>query len=226
MMKSESLKLSSLSETHCEILRHSSNTMPVIWVVEEKGVRTVVKDFSNSKFFYRNTVGRFLIWRERRAYESLKDLKGIPACYGVIDGLALALEEIPSRPLKKHNKNIKLSDTFFDDLKNIVDSFHKRGLAHCDLKNGANVLVGHDGRPYIVDWSASISEKECRFFPLNRIYLRFVMDDYFAIIKLKMRYAPETLTPEEKRKYAQLSHIERGVRSIRDRLRKILKKIV
>jgi len=222
----ESLKLSSLSETHCEILRHSSNTRPVLWVVEEKGERTVVKDFSNSKFFYRNIIGRFLIWRERKAYETLKDLKGIPTCYGVIDGLALALEEIPSRPLKKHNKEMKLPETFFDDLKNIVDSFHKRGLAHCDLKNGANVLVGHDGRPYIVDWSASISEKECRFFPLNRIYLRFVLDDYFAVIKLKMRYAPETLTLEEKTQYAHRSHVERGIRVIRDSLRKILMKIV
>jgi RIO-like serine/threonine protein kinase len=222
----ESLKLSGLTENHCEILRHSSNTRPVIWVVEEKGVRAVVKDFSNSKFFYRNIIGRFLIWRERRAYETLKGLKGIPTYYGVIDGLALALEEIPSRPLKKHNKNIKLSDSFFDDLKNIIDSFHKRGLAHCDLKNGANVLVGHDGRPYIVDWSASISEKECRFFPMNRIYLRFVLDDYFAIIKLKMRYAPETLTLTEEREYAQRSHMERGVRVVRDRLRKTLKKIV
>ena len=222
----ESLKLSSLTENHCEVLRHSSNTRPVIWVVEENRVRTVLKDFSNSKFFYRNIIGRFLIWRERRAYETLKGLKGIPTYYGVIDGLALALEEIPSRPLKKHNKNIKLSDSFFDNLKNIIDSFHKRGLAHCDLKNGANVLVGHDGRPYIVDWSASISKKECRFFPLNRIYLRFVLDDYFAIIKLKMRYAPETLSPEEERQYAYQSHVERGVRVIRDSLRKILMKIV
>jgi len=222
----EFLKLSSLIETHCGVLRHSSNTRPVIWVIEEKGVRAIVKDFSNNRFLYRNIIGKFLIWRERRAYKTLKGLKGIPACYGVIDGLALILEEIPSRPLKKHNKNIKLSDTFFDELKNIVDSFHKRGLAHCDLKNGANVLVGRDGRPYIVDWSASISEKEFRFFPLNRIYLRFVLDDRFAIIKLKMRYAPETLTLEEKRQYAQQSPMERGVRGIRDRLRKILKKII
>lgn len=222
----EFLKLSSLPENHCGILRHSSNTRPVIWIVEENGVRVVVKDFSNSKFLYRNIIGRFLIWRESKAYKKLQGLKGVPTCYGVIDGLALALEEIPSQPLKKHNKNIKLPGTFFDDLKNIVDSFHNRGFAHCDLKNGANVLVGHNGLPYIVDWSASVSEKECRFFPLNRIYLRFVLDDYFAIIKLKMRYVPETLTLEEKREYAQRSHMERGIRVIRDRLRKIFKKIV
>lgn len=222
----ETLKLSSLPENHCGILRHSSNTRPVIWVVEENGVRVIVKDFSNSKFLYRNIIGRFLIWRESKTYKKLQGLIGVPTCYGVIDGLALALEEIPSQPLKKHNKNIKLPGTFFDDLKNIVDSFHRRGLAHCDLKNGANVLVGHNGLPYIVDWGASISEKEFKFFPLNRIYLRFVLDDYFAIIKLKMRYVPETLTLEEKRQYAQRSHMERGVRGIRDRLRKIFKKIV
>jgi hypothetical protein len=61
---------------------------------------------------------------------------------------------------------------------------------------------------------------------MNRIYLRFVLDDYFAIIKLKMRYASETLTLTEKREYAQRSRMERGVRVVRDRLRKTLKKIV
>ena len=222
----ESLKRSRLTKDHCNILRHSSNTRPMVWGIEEKGKRVVVKDFSYSKFFYRNIIGRFLIWRERRAYKQLEGIKGIPTYYGVIDGLALALEEIPSRPLKKHNKDMKLSETFFDELKDIVDTFHRRGLAHCDLKNGANVLVGRDGRPYIVDWSASISEKEFRFFPLNRIYLRFLLDDYFAIIKLKMRYTPETLTLEEKIEYAQRSHMERGVRVIRDKLRDVLKKIV
>ncbi|RLB85934.1 MAG: hypothetical protein DRH24_00385 [Deltaproteobacteria bacterium] len=226
MINLESLKLSSLPENHCGILRHSSNTRPVIWTIEENGVRVVLKDFSNSKFFYRNIIGRFLIWREHKAYKKLQGFIGVPVCYGVIDGLALALEEIPSQPLEKHNKNIKLSRTFFDDLKNIVDSFHRVGLAHSDLKNGANVLVGDDGRPYIVDWSASISQKEFRFFPLNRIYLRFVLDDYFAIIKLKMRYAPETLTLEERRQYAQRSHMEKGIRAVRDRLRKVFKKIV
>lgn len=226
MINLEFLKLSSLPENHCGILRHSSNTRPVIWTIEENGVRVVLKDFSNSKFFYRNIIGRFLIWREHKAYKKLQGLIGVPVCYGVIDGLALALEEIPSQPLEKHNKNIKLSRTFFDDLKNIVDSFHRVGLAHSDLKNGANVLVGDDGRPYIVDWSASISQKEFRFFPLNRIYLRFVLDDYFAIIKLKMRYASETLTLEERRQYAKRSHMEKGIRAIRDRLRKVFKKIV
>ena len=226
MINLESLKLSSLPENHCEIIRQSSNTRPVVRVIEKNGVRVVVKDFSTSKFFYRNIIGRFLIWREHKAYKKLQGLKGVPGCYGVIDGLALVLEEIPSQPLKKRNKNITLSETFFEDLKNIVDSFHKRGLAHSDLKNGANVLVGYNGLPYIVDWSASLSEKECKFFPMNHIYRRFVLDDYFAIIKLKMRYIPETLTPEEKRKYAHQSHTERGVRGIRDKLRKIFMKIV
>ena len=225
-MNLKSFKLSSLPENHCGILRHSSNTRPVIWVVEENGIRVVVKDFSTSKFFYRNIIGRFLIWREHKAYKQLQGLRGVPACYGVINGLALALEEIPSQPLKKRNKNIMLSRNFFDDLENIVDSFHRRGIAHSDLKNGANVLVGYNGLPYIVDWSASLSEKECRFFPMNRIYRRFVLDDYFAIIKLKMRYVPETLTAEEKRRYAHRSHLERGVRGIRDRLRKIFEKVV
>ena len=221
----ESLKLSDLPKSSGGLLRHPSKTRPAIWAVEENGVRAVVKDFSHCKFLYRNIIGRFLIWRESKAYRRLRGLRGVPTLYRVMDGLALVLEEIAGRRLKKNEKNIKLSEAFFDIFEDMVSGFHRRGLAHCDLKNAPNIMVGHDGLPYIVDWAASISEREFRFFPLNLIYRRFVLDDHLAIIKLKLQHLPNALTPEERRRYDHRSNAEKSVRAIRDKLQKTLQKM-
>jgi serine/threonine protein kinase len=222
----DSLRLSDLPKKQCHILRKASSTRPIIWLVEENGVRAVVKDFSGKKFFFRNTIGRFLVWREGKAYKRLKGIKGVPALYRIIDGIALVIEEIPGRTLENLEKEMQLSEEFFDALKHLVDSFHKRGLAHCDLKRAANTMVGHDGLPYIIDWGASISEAEFRLSPLNLIYRRFLLDDYLAIIKLKVRHIPDSVSPEEKTLYTHRSRGENLIRDIRDRLRDFFQKIL
>lgn len=221
----DSLKLSDFPEKQCGILRMASSTRPMIWIVEVNGVRAVVKDFSHNKFFFRNSIGRFLLWREAKAYRRLGNLRGTPTLFRVIDGMALVLEEIPGSNLGSLEHGRGLPDNFFADLKDLVDSFHKTGLSHCDLKRAPNFILGHDGLPYVIDWGASISESEFKLFPLNRIYQRFVMDDYMAIIKLKMRHAPEAVTPEERARYNRRSKAEILVRTVRDWLRDFLQKV-
>jgi serine/threonine protein kinase len=221
----ESLKLCDLPKRQCGILREPSNTRPAIWVVEENGVRAVVKDFSTNKFLFRHTVGRFLVWRERRAYRKLKNFKGVPSLYRVIDGLALVIEEIPASNLEYLEDKVEIPGTFYDALEDLVAGLHKRGMAHCDLKRAPNILFGRDGLPYIIDWGASIDKNEFSFFPFNLIYKRLLVDDNMAIIKLKIRHSPEAVTMEERRRYYRINGRERLLRSIRDRLRGLLQKI-
>jgi RIO-like serine/threonine protein kinase len=220
-----SLKLSDLPQRKVAVLREPSSTRPTLWVVEEDGVRAVIKDYRSNRFIYRNTIGRFLVWRENKAYRRLRGLKGIPTFYRVIDGLALVVEEISGRSLEGVEKETRLSGEFFTALRDLVESVHKRGLAHCDLKRAPNVLIGHDGRPYIVDWSASISQRELRFFPLKLIYQRFVLDDLNGIIKIQLRHHHESISPEEKSRYYQRNRAEKFVRVIRDIIRDFLQRI-
>jgi tRNA A-37 threonylcarbamoyl transferase component Bud32 len=221
----DSLKLSDLPKKQSYVLRKPSTTRPIIWVVEENGLRAVVKDYSTNKFVFRNTVGRFLVWREGKAYKKLKGLRGVPNIYRVMDGLALAIEQIPGRDLKKVTREMQVPETFLGALKDLVNDLHRRGIAHCDLKKATNILMGKDGLPYIIDWGASISEKEFRFPPLNLIYRRFVLDDHMAVIKLKLRYTPPAVTPAENKRYNNRDKAEKHIRIIRDRLRSILQKL-
>jgi serine/threonine protein kinase len=222
----DALKLSDLPTKNCGILRAPSSTRPAIWIVEENGLRAVVKDFSKNRFLFRNTIGRFLIWREKKAYRKLRGITGVPAFYRVIDGLALVTEEIPGRSLENLEKEMKLPDSFFEALTRLVTHIHNKGLAHCDLKRAPNTLLGNDQLPYIIDWAASISEEEFRIPPLGLIYRRFKLDDHMAVIKLKLRHSPETVSPEEAARYNYRSRGERLIRAVRDRLREILQKSV
>ncbi len=207
------------------VVRRPNNTRPGVWVVENEGVRAVVKDYSTCSLLFRNTFGRFLVWREVRVYRKLNHFRGAPEFYGTIDGLALILQEIPGIPLKDVKKDTRLEQGFFDALRDLVGEIQDRGLAHCDLKTKGNILVGLDGRPYIIDWAAAISKHECRFPPLNRIYQRFLQDDYKAVIKHKLFYRSELVTSEEKARYHHRDRQERAIRHIRDRLRRMIQTV-
>ena len=219
------LTLESLPRKSVKILRPPSSTRPTIWLVEANGKRLVVKDFSRNRGFYRNVFGRFLIWREAKAYRRLSGLKGIPRYYGVVEGLALVTEFVEGKTIKQMEKEGTLSPMFFQKFRDVIDSFHKRGLAHCDLKRTPNIIVSPDGQPYVLDWAASVSERECRFYPLNKIYARLLQDDKMALVKMKLRHIPEQVSPEERAMYERRSAAERLLRSIRDKLRHWLQQI-
>jgi len=221
----DSLKLNELPRRQSGVLRGLSSTRPTLWVVEEDGVRAIVKDYSLNRFLYRNIIGRFLIWRESKAYRRLRGLEGTATFYRVIAGLALVIEEVSGRNMEALEKDERLPEDFFKELRALADRIHRRGLAHCDLKRAPNILLGNNGKPYVVDWSASISQREFRFFPFNRIYQRFILDDLNAIIKLQLKLVPDSIDPEEKRRYYHRSKIEKLIRAVRDRGRDFLQKI-
>lgn len=218
----ESLTLSNLPEKQCGILREPTSTRPVIWVVEGNGERAIVKDFSLNGFFFRNIIGRILICREAKVYRKLKGIAGIPAFYRTINGLAIVIEKIEGKHLLEYRRGTKLPDIFFPTLKKTVEQMHDLGVAHCDLKRAPNIIVGDDGKAYIIDWSSYVTR---RLFPFNLIYKRMVVDDNKAVIKVKIRHLDKKVTEKEREWYEKRTTSEIIVRNIRDRLRKILQKI-
>jgi len=208
-----------------EVLRQGSSTRPLIWTLEENGIEAVVKDFSRNGFFFRHTVGRFLVWREEKAYRRLRGLRGIPTLYRTLDGMALVMERVPGESLEDFEKKKKLSKAYFDELEAIVAEAHFRGVAHCDLKRAPNLLLGSDGKPYIVDWSAAVCRSELPLFPFNLIFERLLLDDLHAITKMQLRHCPEEISRERLIAYQHRSAAEKLVRRIRDKMREILKKV-
>jgi predicted Ser/Thr protein kinase len=206
-------------------LRPSTNTRPALWLLERGNRGFVIKDYRGQGFVFRHTVGRFLVWREAKAFRRLRGVRGVPAFYGTEGGLVLIMEAIPGRPVEGLEHEQALSCEFFEKLRNVVRAFHARGIAHCDLKRAPNILLGRNGEPYVVDWSAAITASELRIFPLNLIYRRFLVDDFNAVVKLQLRHAPDDISPQELRRYRSRGRIERIVRRFRDRSRELLQRV-
>jgi len=219
------LTIKNLPEKQIGILRQPTNTRPIIRLVEDRGIQGVVKDFSVNGFIYRNLIGRFLLWRESYIYQRLKGIKGVPAFYRKINGLAFVVSKAPGKNLEHLSEGESLNLEFFQELIRLIQKCHRHGVAHCDLKRSSNILIDEFGNPHIVDWAAAILEKEFFLYPFTIIYKKFIDDDFKAVIKLKMRYCPQEITDEEKRNYPHRVFGERTIRAVRDAGRRWLQKI-
>jgi hypothetical protein len=104
-------------------------------------------------------LGRWLAGRELRMLETLADEPHIPAPCGdvLICGRraahCVAHAFVPGRPLVRH---MPLSPDFFPLLESLLERVHRRGIAYVDLHKRENVLVGEDGRPYLIDFQISL----------------------------------------------------------------------
>ena len=95
-----------------KILRKPTSTKPAIRLFEEDGKRVIMKDFSPNRFFYRNFVGSFLLWREEKAYRKLRGIEGVPALYRSVAGTALFFEAIPGRDMESLDRREEVPESF------------------------------------------------------------------------------------------------------------------
>lgn len=153
----------------------------------------MVKDVRRRNFFFRWTLGLWLIHSEWKVYSRLKGVGGIPQPMGRIDRFAFAMEFIPGRAV---GRDETLSASFFSELEQVLRDVHSRGVVHLDLRHKGNILISDEGKPFLIDFNSSFSFKEGGllrriFFPL----FRWV--DYGGLLKLKERASPSSMTPEE-----------------------------
>jgi pimeloyl-ACP methyl ester carboxylesterase len=82
-------------------------------------------------------------------------LPGVPSWSERIDGLALAMEFVEARPMRRRWHAGSLPDAFFDALEGILEGLEQRGLTHLDLRSPTNVLVTTTGAPAVVDFASA-----------------------------------------------------------------------
>ena len=157
---------------------------------------------------------RAAIRHERRIYERLSGLPGVPRFYGSLDDHSLILEYIPGPSLRQHEARLGDRKAFFDAFLGTLEGMHAAGVAHGDLKRKDNTIVGPGERPYIVDFGiACISRPEGG--PINRLWFDWMRQmDYNAWIKLKHGRRPTDLPPADRERYKSL-WIERVARAVR-----------
>jgi len=208
-----------------EYYRTAGGTRPDLRVVDTNEGRVVVKDFKKSDFLFRVIVGPILIRREAGALRKLDGVTGIPRFVGRIDRYALAIGHIPGISLDRNTES-PLTKGFYTDLRGVIDDMHGRGVAHCDLRSRGNVMLGDDGKPYVVDFAACVflGRGINPFF--KWLFGQFVLADRNAVLRIKKRLSPELLSEEESAELATPLPFERPARAFGETVRRITRKLL
>jgi hypothetical protein len=128
---------------------------PDVLLVDGPSGPLVVKDFGPRAPWLRQTLGRFLVWRELRAYGALRGHPAVPVLLGRLDAFAFAVEYRPGERMTREVTG-RVSSQFASALEGAVLMMHARGVAHLDLRHRGNVLVGEDGEPILIDFASAI----------------------------------------------------------------------
>src|ERR1700757_4867387 len=126
-------------------------------------------------------VGPELLWAGRRALVR-----------GFIDGVALHLA-------KPHG-----DVAYFRSAKDALRRLHRAGICHNDLAKEQNWLRGTDGRCYLTDFQLAACFKS-----RSRLFRIAAYEDLRHLLKHKRSYAPEALTPMERKILARKSAVAR-----------------
>lgn len=145
-------------------------------------------------------IGRFLRWQEERTYAILGDMAGLPRYVGRVGTTGFLHTFVPGRVLQKGDR---VNDLFFDQLAALLRSMHERGVAYVDLNKPQNILLGDDGRPYLIDFQISLRcPRPSPFLPwryaLRWVWSLFCDADGYHLLKHKRRLRPDLLTEPER----------------------------
>jgi predicted Ser/Thr protein kinase len=101
-----------------------------------------------------------MLRRERAIYRLLDGIAGVPRCLdgdAAGEGEALVLEYVSGRSLREARLPAAERERFFEALRVLIEAVHRAGVGHGDLKRKDNIIVGADGRPYLIDFGTALS---------------------------------------------------------------------
>src|SRR3954466_1397383 len=144
-------------------------------------------------------LARHLFGRERRALTLARDLDVGPKLLwagrqalvrGFIDGVALHLAK-PHGDLG-----------YFRSAKGALRKLHRAGICHNDLAKEQNWLRGSDGQAYLTDFQLAAC-----FKTRSWLFRIAAYEDLRHLLKHKRSYAPDALTPRERKILARKSFV-------------------
>ncbi|CAN5633237.1 hypothetical protein BH09PLA1_BH09PLA1_06450 [soil metagenome] len=164
-------------------------------------------------------LGRWLCRREMRFYRKLADLPNIPPIVGKVGETGFVHGYAPGTPLSKDRP---IPDTFFDDLRRLIEEIHRRNIAYVDTNKPQNILHGEDDRPHLIDFQISHDLHELGDTFINRWLLRRLQrEDFYHLLKHKKSLRPDLMTPQDWEESEKRSWFIRIHRAIATPIRKV-----
>jgi serine/threonine protein kinase len=145
-------------------------------------------------------LGSWLARREARMFQRLAGDPNVPAGCGPVhvDGQvarhAVAHEFIPGRTLLETNAP---SREVIQELQGLLTRLKQNGIAYVDLHKLDNILIGDDGKPYLIDFQISV--RLPRVWPLTWLLCRLHQLDRYHLLKHVSRLRPDLCDEREHR---------------------------
>jgi hypothetical protein len=147
-------------------------------------------------------LGRLVVHNELCNLARCAGIDGVPRVLARLGPTTYCYEYIEGASL---HERLPLPTDFFERLRAVLEQIHARRVAHMDLNKRGNILLGRDGRPYIIDLQVSVYLPE-RLLVSRAVSSRFrrwlQSYDVYHLYKHKRRLMPERLSEAERR----LSH--------------------
>jgi hypothetical protein len=155
----------------------------VYWV----GARRIaVKDYGARPLLARQTVGRWLVGRECKAYERAGEVPGLASFLGRLGPFTLATAWIDAVPLAELPRGAAVPE-LFDRLDAIIAALHLRGVAMSDLHH-RDVLVSETGSVHVVDLAMAHVLGPRPGWLRRRLFERLIAQDRLSAARMRARF--------------------------------------
>ncbi len=142
-------------------------------------------------------LGEWMSRRESDNLRLLRGLAGVPHYIGRHGRCGLVYEYVAGQTL---DARPPLPEDFFDQLAALVEEIHRRRIAYMDLNKRGNIIVGADGRPFLIDfqiaWHAQTGLPLLDGF-LGVILRKLQKEDFYHLSKHKRRFRPDLMSQQE-----------------------------
>lgn len=142
-------------------------------------------------------LGRWLVQREGRIYQALAGVPNVPAFAGFWGENGFAHDYVPGHSLRHDERP---GAEFIGALEALIAALHARDIAYVDLEKCANIIVGDDGRPHLIDFQIAwqLPGWWGRRFPPFVWFRRTLQDmDRYHLLKHRRRMCRDELTEQQ-----------------------------
>lgn len=186
-----------------KILKEDFYSVNVLYRSAETSRRYVLK-LSGFRFIFGQILqpwSGLMNWREYQIYKNLVDIEGVPALGPRLGWNGYFHEYVEGKTLFEIKKESGVvPDSLFVDLRRIIDTLHSRRIFYVDLNKLGNIIVGDDGKTYLIDYQISLPfPKSGVLAALTKpIFALLAQDDIYHLYKHKSYFQPEKMSEEEK----------------------------
>lgn len=144
-------------------------------------------------------LGRRLAQREWRALRRLAGTPGVPIAVGPVRaGGVLLHNAVAHRWIEGETFKpwLRVDADFFPRLGALVAALHALNMAYVDMSKWENILVGSDGRPYLLDYQIHLHLPHR--FPFRWVLRSFQAADLYYLRRQWRRARPDCVSPADR----------------------------